>query len=75
MMITTKEKLESIGQKCRNARDGNLLVGSFAAGLLNEDYPFSKKMRDVLFKSYSDEELGRKFVMWCETKAKGERAS
>lgn len=62
----TDEEFSSIGFACRNAEDGNLLVGSFAAELAGESYPFSAAMSAIMFKSYSDLQLGRKFVEWNE---------
>lgn len=61
----TNDQLEQIGIACRTAVDGNLLVGSFAAELVGESYPFRKAMCDITFKPFSDIELGRKFSEWC----------
>jgi hypothetical protein len=62
----TDDQLISIGKKLRNdSLDGNPMVASFAASLIDEDYPLSKAMWDVLFKSYSDMELGKLFADWC----------
>lgn len=69
-MALSREQYEKIGQQCKAAIDGNLLVGSFAAELVDESYPFSKPMWDTLFKNYDDEELGRKFVKWFKQGAK-----
>lgn len=62
----TDEEYIEIGKSCKNALDGNLIIGAFAAELIEESYPFSKSMWDVVFKSYSDKELGKKFVEWCK---------
>lgn len=62
----TSEEFASIGNKCKQAADGNMLVGSFAAELAGESYPFSKAMSEIVFRSYSDEQLGRKFVEWSD---------
>lgn len=58
------EQYEALGKSCREARDGNLYVGSFAAELIGESYPVSKAMCDIIFKSYTDVELGKKLVEW-----------
>lgn len=55
-----------IGRSLRGADDGNLLVGSFAAEMVGESYPFSKAMSAIVFKGWNDEELGRKFAKWCD---------
>lgn len=55
---------ELIGKSCRDAVDGNLLIGSFAAELIGESYPFSKAMCAVVFEKFSDIDLGKKFVVW-----------
>lgn len=57
---------EKLGHSCRDALDGNLLVGSFAAELVGESYPFSKTMSDIVFKSYTPIELDFKFADWME---------
>lgn len=62
----TKRELIKIGKMTRDAKPGNLIVGSFAAEMVNESYPFNKSMWDVLFRALSDEELGRKFVAWAD---------
>lgn len=62
-MLTTKQ-LISIGKQCKDSLDGNYLVGSFAAELAGESYPFSKTMCDIVFLGYDDELLGQKFVDW-----------
>lgn len=60
----TDDQYSKIGQSCREAVEGNLLVGSFAAELVGEGYPFSKRMCAAVFSSYTDIELGRKFTTW-----------
>lgn len=62
--MLTKEQLIAIGKQCRDSKDGNYLVGSFAAELVGEAYPFSKTMCEIVFRSYNDEQLGQKFVEW-----------
>jgi hypothetical protein len=64
----TDEEYAHIGKKCREADDGNLLVGSFAAELVGEDYPFSKDMCSIVFDLYTDVTLGKKFVDWTHTR-------
>lgn len=65
----TEEDFEKIGKSCRDAVDGNLLVGSFAADLVDESYPFSKTMAEIVFRTYSNIELGKRFEEWIrETK-------
>lgn len=63
--LTPTEAAE-IGKGLREARDGNMVIGSFAAGLAGESYPFSKAMSAIVFKGYDDEALGRKFAKWCD---------
>ncbi len=62
----TKRELVKIGKMTREAKPGNLVVGSFAAEMINESYPFDKPMWDVLFGSLPDEELGKRFVAWTD---------
>lgn len=62
----TKKQYTKIGKACKDALDGNLMVGSFAAEMVGESYPFSKAMCDIVFEKFTDEELGRKFVFWCK---------
>lgn len=62
----TKEQYAKIGEECRKAVDGNLLVGSFAAEMVGEGYPFTKAMCDVVFKGLTDEDIGRKFDAWMQ---------
>lgn len=62
----TNEQFEKIGQSCRDAVDGNLMVGSFAAELVGESYPFSKAMSAIVFESYSNLDLGKKFADWMK---------
>lgn len=63
--LTPAEATE-IGKDLREADDGNLLVGSFAAELVGESYPFTKAMCAIVFKGWTDEQLGRKFAVWCD---------
>ena len=58
----TKKEYISIGKMCRNANDGNLIIGCFAAELVGESYPFTKRMWDIVFTTYDDYDLGKKFV-------------
>lgn len=60
----TNDQYELLGKACQEANDGNLVVGSFAAELIGESYPLSKSMFTVVFSSYSDLDLGRKFEEW-----------
>jgi hypothetical protein len=62
----TPAEAAKIGKDLRTADDGNMIVGSFAAELVGESYPFSKAMTVVVFKGWTDEELGRKFARWCD---------
>jgi hypothetical protein len=62
----TAEQAQEIGAMCRNAKDGNLLVGAFAAEMIGESYPFSKAMCKIVFDGHTDEALGRKFGEWCD---------
>lgn len=68
-MKLTDEKFAEIGKACRAALDGNMVVGSFAAEMVGESYPFSKSMCDIVFKDHSDLELGKKFVAWSDGNA------
>lgn len=71
----TQDELEKVGQRCREADDGNLLVGSFAAELAGESYPFSKEMCGIMFQPYTDAELGEKFVKWMMDYERNQRRS
>lgn len=62
----TEAEIGRIGKSCREALNGNLVVGSFAAEMVGESYPFSKSMCDVVFKCYTDIALGKRFVSWCD---------
>lgn len=55
-----------IGKDIRDTKEGNLVIGAFAAELIGNDYPMSKGQMDVVFKPYTDEQLGHKFTEWCE---------
>ena len=61
--LTVKDYI-NIGKMLREAEDGNLIVGSFAAEMAGQSYPFSKAMCEIMFRSHSDEALGRRFVDW-----------
>lgn len=61
------QEYEAIGKGCRDAVDGNLLVGSFAAELVGESYPLSKAMCEIIFKTYSDIDLGKRFEKWMKS--------
>lgn len=63
--VASKLQAEILGATIRS--EDNLLIGSFAAELVGESYPFSKDMVDIVFKSYTDEALGRKFMTWIDT--------
>ena len=63
--LTAIEAAE-IGKMLREAEDGNLIVGSFAAEMVGESYPFSKEMCAIVFKIWTDEQLGRKFAAWSD---------
>lgn len=63
--LTAAEATE-IGKSLRAANEGNLLVGSFAAEIVGESYPFSKAMSEIVFRGFTDEELGRKFAKWSD---------
>lgn len=62
--MTTDDYIK-LGKDCREAKD-NMVIGAFAAELVGESYPFSTAMSAIVFKSYSDEQLGRKFAAWCD---------
>lgn len=62
----TDEHFAMIGKSCREALNGNMLVGSFAAEMVGESYPFHKPMFDVVFKPYTDVELGKRFAQWMK---------
>jgi hypothetical protein len=62
----TPAEAAKIGKDLRAADDGNMVVGSFAAEMVGESYPFSKAMSAVVFKGWTDEALGRKFARWCD---------
>ena len=64
----TADEASRLGAMLRNANDGNLLVGHFAAEMAGESYPFSKRMAAVVFQGHSDEALGRRFARWCDAR-------
>ena len=64
----TADEASKLGAMLRDAKDGNLLVGLFAAEMVGESYPFSKRMAAVVFQGHSDEALGRRFAKWCDAR-------
>ena len=64
----TDEDLNAIGVACREAKDGNFIVGSFAAEMAGESYPFSAAMCAIVFNTYTNLELGIKFVDWSKNR-------
>ena len=64
----TADEASKLGAMLRNAREGNLLVGRFAAEMVGESYPFSMGMAAVVFEGRSDEALGRRFARWCDAR-------
>lgn len=58
----TDEEYAGIGKMAKNANDGNMLIGAFAAELVGDSYPGSKAMWDIIFETWTDINLGRKFV-------------
>lgn len=64
----TPHEAESIGKACKAAEPHNFLIACFAAELAGESYPFSKAMWDILFSSFTDEQLGHKFGEWMGKK-------
>jgi hypothetical protein len=64
----TPAEATKIGKDLRNAADGNMVVGSFAAEMIGESYPFSKAMSAIVFKGWSDEALGQKFAEWQDSR-------
>ena len=67
----TADEASALGAMLRNAKDGNLLVGRFAAEMVGESYPFSKRMAAVVFQGHTDEALGRGFARWCDASDQG----
>jgi len=65
MSKMTNLELMAIGKTLKEQKD-NLLVGSFAAEMVGESYPFSAKMCEVVFRGHTDLELGKRFVKWCD---------
>lgn len=59
------DEAAKIGKDLKNTADGNMVIGSFAAEMVGESYPFSKAMCAIVFRGWTDEELGRKFAKWC----------
>lgn len=53
-----------IGQRLRN--EDNLLIGSFAAELVGESYPFDKEQQAIVFEAWSDKDLGYRFAKWMD---------
>lgn len=64
----TPDELAKIGKAACEAQDGNFFVGAFAAEMIGESYPVNKKMWNIIFKEFSDKELGRKLVVWMKSK-------
>lgn len=62
----TSEEFSKLGKACRDY--ANPLIGAFAAELIGDSYPFTASMTEVMLKSYSDEDLGRKFATWMDNK-------
>jgi len=62
------DEASRLGATLRNSKDGNLLVGHFAAEMAGESYPFSKRTAAVVFQGHSDEALGRRFARWCDAR-------
>jgi len=67
----TADEASRLGAMLRNAKDGNLLVGLFAAEMVGESYPFSMRMAAVVFQGHSDDALGRRFARWCDARDRG----
>lgn len=63
-MSLTSDEAVALGKRLR--AEHNLLIGSFAAELIGESYPFSKAMAEVVFRGFTDEALGRKFATWID---------
>lgn len=64
----TDEEYTKIGKMCRDAKDGNLYIGSLAAELVGESYPFSTAMAAIVFRNFTDIELGKKLEAWYKQK-------
>ena len=64
----TADEASKLGVMLRNAKEGNLLVGCFAAEMVGKSYPFSMRMAAVVFQGHSDEALGRRFARWCDAR-------
>ena len=64
----TADEAPKLGVMLRSAKEGNLLVGRFAAETVGESYPFSMRMAAVVFQGHSDEALGRRFARWCDAR-------
>ena len=64
----TADEVSKLGAMLRDAKDGNLLVGLFAAAMVGESYPFSMRTAAVVFQEHSDEALGRRFARWCDAR-------
>lgn len=62
----TDEEAAKVGKMLRNAAEGNLLAGSFAAELCGESYPFDKAQCDIVFAGYNDTHLGHRFDKWMQ---------
>ena len=50
----TADEASKLGAMLRNAREGNLLVGRFAAEMVGESCPFSMRMAAGVFQGHSD---------------------
>ena len=64
----TADEASRLSAILHNAKDGNLLVGHFAAEMVGKSYSFSKRMTAVVFQGHSDEALGRRFARWCDAR-------
>jgi hypothetical protein len=64
----TADEGSKLGAMLRDAKDGNHLVGLFAAEMVGESYPFSMRMAAAVFQGHSDEVLGRRFARWCDAR-------
>jgi hypothetical protein len=64
----TADEASKLGVMLRSAKEGNLLVGRFAAEMAGESYPFSMRMAAVVFQGHSGEVLGRRFARWCDAR-------
>lgn len=65
-IMMTREQHKVLGRQLKEALPHNMIVGAFSAELIGESYPLTKSLWDIIFESYTDEELGIRFVKYTQ---------